>query len=119
MLCAALVEGALTFVVRHGRSLGIGPFGSTTFEGKPRSWSIDDLVKSASSVGPGAILDQGTRARADTLIRARQRIHAGRMLEDNPLGLPDLRPDEAREALATADAVVRRLLDWLEVHPPA
>jgi len=27
VLCAALVEGALTFVVRHGRQLRVGPFG--------------------------------------------------------------------------------------------
>jgi len=77
------------------------------------------LVKSASSGGPDAILDQGVRNRADALIRARQRIHAGRMLSDYPGGLPDLRPDEAREAVATAEAVVRCILDWLDKHPHA
>ena len=50
-------------------------------------------------------------------IRARQRIHAGRMLEEHPRGVPDLRPDEARESVETATAVVRRILDWLEAHP--
>ena len=119
VLCAALVEGALAFVVRHGRPLGLGPFGSKTFEGEPRTWGIDDLVRSAASGGPGTILDQGTRGRADALIRARQRIHAGRMISDHPGGPPDLRPDEAREALAAAEAVVRRVLDWLDAHPPA
>ena len=116
VLCAALVEGALAFAVRHGRPLGLGPFGSKTFEGEPRTWSIADLVRSAASGGPGTILDQGTRGRADALIRARQRIHAGRMMSDHPGGLPDLRPDEAREALATAETVVRRILDWLDAH---
>ena len=47
----------------------------------------------------------------------RQRIHAGRMLSDYPGGPPDVRPDEARDAKATAEQVVRAILDWLQRNP--
>jgi hypothetical protein len=40
------------------------------------------------------------------------------MLLDFPQGVPDLRPEEAREAKAVADLVVRRILDWLEKTSP-
>jgi hypothetical protein len=60
-----------------------------------------------------AILDIATRQRADGLIRTRQRVHAGL-----PGGPPDLRPEEARKAKATAELVVRRVLDWLEKYLP-
>ena len=96
VLAAALVEGALTFIVKHARASG--HFQSKDYEKDPRSWKIDDLVASAASGGPTAILDLQTRGRAETLIRTRQRIHAGRMLSDYPAGPPDLRPDEARDA---------------------
>jgi site-specific recombinase XerD len=72
-----------------------------------------DLVASAASGGPDAVLDLQTKARAETLIGTRQRIHAGRMLSDYPSGPPDLRPDEARDARGTAEQVVRAVLDWL------
>lgn len=119
VLAAALVEGALTFVVKHARALGNGgPMGSKTFNEPPQRWRIDDLVASAASGGDAAILDNSTRLRAEALIRARQRIHAGRMLSDYPGGPPDLRPEEAREAKATVELVVRRILDWLQQFPP-
>jgi hypothetical protein len=51
------------------------------------------------------------------LIKVRQRIHAGRMISDYPAGVPDLRPEESREAKATADLVVRRVLDWVRRYP--
>lgn len=117
VLSAALVEGCLTFVVAHARSLRVGPMGSNNFSGSPTTWKLDDLVSSASGGGPHAILDQATRARADKLIRSRQRIHAGRMLVDHPNGVPDLRPEEAREAVATAELVVRAVMDWVTAHP--
>lgn len=116
---AALVEGVLTFVVRHARSLKLGVFASKDFEREPRSWKIDDLVRSAAAGGPSAVLDEGTRHRADLLIKVRQRIHAGRMLCDFPQGVPDLRPEEARDAKATAELVVRKVLDWLDRFPVA
>ncbi|UPG73708.1 hypothetical protein MVG78_06065 [Roseomonas gilardii subsp. gilardii] len=116
-LAAALVEGALTFIVKHARGQsGGGPMGSKTFDEPPHRWRIDDLVASAAAGRDAAILDQLTRTRADSLIRFRQRIHAGRMLADFPSGPPDLRPEEARDAKATADVVVRQILDWLRRH---
>lgn len=117
VLAAALVEGALTFVVKHARALDLGVMGSKTFEGSPTSWRIDDLVTSAAAGKGAAILDATTRQRAETLIRSRQRIHAGRMLSDFPGGPPDLRPEEARDAHTTAEQVVRRVLDWLQRFP--
>ena len=64
-------------------------------------------------------MDAAARNRADALIRSRQRIHAGRMLSEHPSGVPDLRPDEARDSKTTAELVVRRILDWLEKFPPS
>ncbi len=114
VLTAALVEGALTFVVRHARDRGLGVFGSTTFGNDSRTWKIDELVASAARGGDTAILDAQTKNRADGLVTMRQRIHAGRMLSEFPRGVPDLRPEEARESQAVAAQVVRRILDWLE-----
>jgi hypothetical protein len=116
VLAAALVEGALTFIVKHARANG--QFQSKDYEKDPRSWKIEDLVASAASGGPAAVLDLQTKVRAETLIRTRQRIHAGRMLSDYPDGPPDLRPDEAREARGTVEQVVRAVLDWLQRYPP-
>ena len=115
---AAIVEGVLAFVVRHARTISIGPMGSTTFEGDPRSWKIDDLVKSAASGGDNAILKHAVKSRADSLIASRQRIHAGRMLSEFPGGPSDLRPEEARQSKETAEIVTRAVLDWLDLHPP-
>lgn len=118
VLSAALVEGALTFVVQHARARGVPAFGSSDFEGQPHRWKIDELVKSAARGGADAVLDDKTRQRADWLITVRQRIHAGRMLSDHPGSIPDYRPESAREAKAVADMVVRRILDWLDRFPP-
>lgn len=115
VLAAALVEGALTFVVRHGRSKG--QFQSPEYDRDPQAWKIEKLVASAASGGPSAVLDVPTKARVELLIRTRQRIHAGRMLSDFPGGPPDLRPDEARDAKATAEQAVRAILDWLRKMP--
>jgi hypothetical protein len=117
VLAAALVEGCLTFVVRHAREQDLAVFRRGEFERDPKSWKIDDLVASAASGGDGAILTAQARARADRLVRTRQRIHAGRMLTDFPAGPPDLRPEEARDAKATADLVVRAVLEWLDQFP--
>lgn len=114
---AALVEGSLTFVVRHARVLDLPLFRRSEFDREPRTWKIDDLVASAAAGGEGAILSAQARARADQLVKTRQRIHAGRMLSDYPAGPPDLRPEEARDAKATADLVVRAILEWLDRNP--
>src|ERR1019366_4992484 len=99
--------------------LDLGVFRSGDFDKEPRAWSINALVASAASGGQSAILDAAAKARAESLCRTRQRIHAGRMLSDHPSGVPDLRPEEARDAKATAELVVRRVLDWLLTYPPA
>lgn len=115
VLAAALVEAGLTFVVRQARALPDAQvFRRAEFERDPRTWKIDDLVASAASGGEGAILNLQARARAEGLIRSRQRIHAGRLLSEHPSGPPELRPEEARDATATADLVVRAILDWLD-----
>jgi hypothetical protein len=113
VVAAALVEGCLTFVVRHARDINPTLFRRSEFERPPQTWKIDDLVASAAPGGESAILSAQVRVRADQLIRTRQRIHAGRMLADFPHGPPDLRPEEARDAKATAELVVRSVLDWL------
>jgi len=118
VLSASLVEGALAFVVRHAQAAGLGVLGSKSFIENPRTWKIDDLVSSASAGRDTAILDTASRQRAEWLIGARQRIHAGRMLSEHPGGVPDLRPEEAREAKTVAELVVRRVLDWLDRYPP-
>ena len=115
VLAAALVEGALTFIVKHGRASG--RFQSKEYEREPRNWKIEELVASAAFGGPSSILDLQVKARAETLIKTRQRIHAGRMLAEYPGGPPDLRPDEARDAKGTAEQVVRAILDWLQKNP--
>jgi hypothetical protein len=115
VLAAALVEGGLTFIVNHARKRGY--FQSPDYEKDPQKWKIDKLVASAASGGPEAILSLQVKARAESLIGSRQRIHAGRMLSDYPGGPPDIRPDEARDAKATAEQVVRAILDWLQKNP--
>jgi hypothetical protein len=118
VLSAALVEGALTFVVKHARNRGLAVFRSSDFDRDPRTWKIDELIGSAASGSNDAILDDAARGRAKRLVETRQRIHAGRMLSDFPAGVPDFKPDEARDGKATAELVVRRVIDWLEMHPP-
>ena len=115
-VAGALVEGALTFILKHARTNG--QFQKKEYEREPRNWKVDDLVASAASGGPAAVLDLQSKARAETLIRTRQRIHAGRMLSEYPAGPPDLRPDEARDAKGAVDQIVRAVLDWLGKNPP-
>jgi hypothetical protein len=100
------------------RSGNLAVFRRSDFDRDPRTWKIDDLVASAASGSDAAILDPQTKARAELLIRNRQRIHAGRMLSDYPAGVPDIRPEEARDAKATAEQLVRCVLDWLQKFPP-
>ncbi|WP_321893895.1 hypothetical protein [Paraburkholderia tropica] len=117
VLAAALVEGVLTFVVAHARSLNLGTMGSKSFEGSPSKWRLDDLVASAGHGNEAAILDKPTQLRASSLILSRQRIHAGRMLSDYPSGPPDIFPEQARDAQLTAEQVVRSVVVWLQRHP--
>jgi hypothetical protein len=87
---------------------------------KPRTWKFNDLIHGAksgdASVDP--ILDERTAQRGLDLHETRQRIHAGFLIDHVPTGpIPDLRPEEARDALQTADALVRSVLDWIERNP--
>lgn len=118
VLSASLAEGALTFVVRRAQELHLGTMASTTFTGPPSRWRFEDLLASAAKGGSDAIFDEDLRRRADRLNSLRQRIHPGRLLDQNPTGpIPDLRPEEAREAVETLDKILRRVLDWIEQHP--
>jgi hypothetical protein len=56
VLAAALVEGVLTFIVRHAQTLGLGVLGSKSFAENPRTWKIDDLVSSAAAGRDSAYL---------------------------------------------------------------
>ena len=117
VLAASLVEGALTFVVAHARTLNLGAMGSKSFEGSPSKWRLDELVSSAGRGNDAAILDNTTLLRTSSLISSRQRIHAGRMLSDFPGGPPDIFPEQARDAQLTAEQVVRSVLVWLQRYP--
>jgi hypothetical protein len=118
VLAAALAEAALTFVVARARSLNLGTLNSKTFAESPTQWKFEDSLKSAAAGGPDAILAPPLRDRADRLNVIRRRIHAGRLLGENPSGpIPDIRPEEPREAVEALDAVLRSILDWLDAHP--
>ena len=118
VLAAAPAGAALAFVVGRARALNSGPLNSKTLSDSPTQWKFDDLLKSAAAGGSEAILDQKTRDRADRLSAVRQRIHAGRLMAENPSGpIPHIRPEELREAVETLDAILRRVLDWLDAHP--
>jgi hypothetical protein len=114
VLSSALVEAALTFVVIRARHLELGVFGSKDFEKSPRSWRLDDLVAGAARGGDESILDAQTKTRVDGLVLTRQRIHIGRIISDFPCSVPDLKPEEARDARAVAEQVVRRIIEWLQ-----
>jgi hypothetical protein len=77
---------ALTFAAKHSRDKGLDLFKSNNFEGEPRTWKLENLVASAAIGGDRGILSAQTKARAQTLILTRQRIHAGRMLSLYPGG---------------------------------
>ena len=53
------------------------------------------------------------------LNEARQRIHVGVLIESATGPIPNFKPEQAREALQTAEAVVRKVLEWLGRRAPA
>lgn len=117
VLAASLAEAALSFVVPRAQGAGLMKGIDSS---KPRTWRFVDLVKGAKSGDPNvrAILDEKSAQRALSLNEARQRIHAGFLIDTAPTGpIPDLRPDEARDALQATDQVVRRVVDWLRESP--
>jgi hypothetical protein len=113
VLAAALAEAALTFVVPRAKAAGL----MKRLEAeKPRTWKFADLVSGAKSGDPTtrAILDERTAARCLELNEARQRIHAGFLIDEVPTGpIPDLKPEQARDALQTVDQLVRKVFEWL------
>jgi hypothetical protein len=118
VLSAALVEGVLIFAASYARGRNLPDFATNDLAGDPKSWTLEKLLKAAAH--NNAVLDAQTKNRADGLLLTRQRIHTGRLLSSQPKGapVPDLRPEEAREAKAVAEQVVRFVLDWLGRNPP-
>ena len=122
VLAAALVAGALTFIVAHAHKSGVSNRRTTTRTrgpGRSTTWS-----RAPPQGAPQRSSICKPRARNSHPLAA-ARIHPGRMLSDYPDGPPDIRPEEARDAKGTAEQVVRAVLDWLngtgrphDVHPP-
>ncbi|HTQ02584.1 MAG TPA: hypothetical protein VMI54_01965 [Polyangiaceae bacterium] len=114
VLSASLAEAALTFIVTRAKAAGL----MRRIDAEAaRTWRFSDLVGGAKSGDPSvrAILDERTAARCLDLNQARQRIHAGFLIDEVPTGpIPDLKPEQAREALQTLDALVRKVIEWLE-----
>jgi hypothetical protein len=113
VLSAALAEAALSFVVPRARAQGLMKVLDLS---EPRSWKFVDLIKGAKSSDPNtlAILDERAAQRCLHLNDARQRIHAGFLIDSpQPGPIPDLKPEQARDALQTTDVLVRKILEWL------
>jgi hypothetical protein len=114
VLGAALVEAALSFVVPRAQAAGLM---KSIDRSKPRLWRFPDLVKGAKSSDPAvrAILDERSAQRCLELNDARQRIHAGFLIDTVPNGpIPDLKPEQARDAVQTVDLLVRKVIEWLD-----
>jgi len=114
VLAASLAEAALTFVVPRAAAAGLMRLVDPN---KPRSWRFVDLIKGAKSGDPAVrpLLDERTALRCLDLNDARQRIHAGFLIDAPVSGpIPDLRPEQARDALQTTETLVRKVLDWLD-----
>ncbi|MDE2163157.1 MAG: hypothetical protein KGJ53_08345 [Alphaproteobacteria bacterium] len=118
VLSAALVEGALTLAAAYARQSNFQDFATNELAADPKSWTLERLLKAAAH--NNAVVNAQTKTRVEGLILTRQRIHAGRLLSSLPksISVPDLRPEEAREAKAVAEQVVRFVLDWLGRNPP-
>jgi hypothetical protein len=116
VLSAALCEAALIFVVDRAKLRGTS-MQSKEFEKPPRQWRMDEIVRAARN-GQDPILKSNVADRCLELSRMRQRLHVSRLIDptDNP-PRPDTRPEEAREARAVAELVVRQILEWLERNP--
>ncbi|HEU4407792.1 MAG TPA: hypothetical protein VFS43_21185 [Polyangiaceae bacterium] len=114
VLSAALAEAALSFVVPRAQASGLM---RSIDVNKPRLWRFVDLIKGAKSNDPAvrAILDERSAQRCLDLNDARQRIHAGFLIDSAAGGpIPDLKPEQARDVLQTTDMLVRKVLEWLD-----
>jgi hypothetical protein len=115
---AALAEGALALVVEKGRSVG-GSMSEKLNPDDPTQWKFQHLIAAAKTGKPAIIKDEALAQECLTLNRVRQRIHAGRLLaERGNYPLPDAKPEEARQAKATTDKLIRAVLEWLEAIEP-
>lgn len=111
--CASIAEAALSFVVPRAQKAGLM---KRIDVAKPRQWKFSDLVHGAKSGDPNvrAILDERTATRCLDLNETRQRIHAGYLIDITPSGpIPDLKPEQARDALHTVDLLVRKVIEWI------
>jgi hypothetical protein len=114
VLAAALAEAALAFIVPLAKKQGLMKLLDAS---KPRTWKFADMVKGARSSAADiqGVLDERTAQRCLDLNDTRQRIHAGFLIDTVASGpIPDLRPEEARDANQTVELLVRKVLDWLE-----
>ncbi|MDY0001544.1 MAG: hypothetical protein RBU30_09640 [Polyangia bacterium] len=112
VLSASLAEAALAFVVTKAQEKGL----MVNLGSKTTQWKFVDLLRAAQSgAADKVILSQPLYERGKRLNEIRQRIHAGHLMNEYPSGnIPDLKPEEAREALETAEQLVRQVLEWLE-----
>lgn len=116
VVAASLGEAALSFV--HAKAQRHGSMTGGQLDRSPKHWSFNDLIWGAKRGGEHAILDGALAGRCEDLNRRRQRIHAGKFLEQGATAAElDVRPEEAREAKETLDRLVRTILDWLSRHP--
>ncbi|MEQ8461739.1 MAG: hypothetical protein RLO52_34415 [Sandaracinaceae bacterium] len=115
VVAAALGEAALSFV--HDTAQKHGCMTGGQLDKSPKHWSFNDLIWGAKRGGEHAILDGSLAGRCEDLNRRRQRIHAGKFLEQGATAAEvDVRPEEAREAKETLDRLTRTILDWLSRH---
>lgn len=111
---AALAEAALSLVVQHAQTNSLSMRNMPT---APTRWKFHELVKDAKS-GTAQIIDEPLAQRCLTLNDDRQRIHAGRHIDSaSPYPHVDFRYEQARDALATLDTLLRKVLDWYLANP--
>ena len=114
VIAAALAEGALAALVTHAKASGLT---MTEVKDDPLQWKLAELVRQAKR-GTVPLLDDDLGRRCLELSEIRQRVHAGRLITKDPTRIaPDLRPEESQRATETLDRLLRRILDWLALHP--
>lgn len=77
---------------------------------KAKDWSFEAMLRAARSGSPPILRDDDGQ-RWKVLNQARQRIHAGRLLDDSTIPV-DWKPEEVRASKETLDLLLRRLLEW-------
>ena len=86
-------------------------------DANPRQWKLVKLLEVARQTAGSPelrIVTDELYNRGLLLNGLRQRIHAGCLLGEHPAGpIPDIRPEEVREARHTSEQIVRAILDWL------